>query len=93
MDKNHTQATSISMKRVTTQPVTCRERERLYDEIDYYKRAYKVAQERIDRIKRDRYFQHQRIMDTILMIIISLTSLVVVMFILSSSVHWAEYGW
>ena len=91
MDKNNT--TPISVKRVTTQPVTCRERERLHDEIDYYKRAYRVAQERIDRVKRDRYLQHQRVMDTVLMIIVSLTSLAVVMFILSAAAHWAEYGW
>ncbi len=91
MDKNNT--TPIPAKRITTQPVTCREREKMEFEIEFYKRAYKLSQERIKKLQDANTIRHQKLVDTLLLLIFFAMSSGFLMFMFSVMAHWAEHGW
>ena len=73
-------------------PITCREREHLLNEIDYWQRAYKIAQERRDRDKRDNYHRHMLIIDIAALLTLSTVSVSIFIFIFRATTHWLEFG-
>lgn len=74
-------------------PLTCREREYLLDEIDYWQRAYYVACDRRQKDKRDNKERHQRVADAVLLIAMSITALTMFSYVFMQFVDWMMYGW
>ncbi len=74
-------------------PLTCREREYLLDEIDYWQRAYEIACERRERDHRDSRARHQKIIDFIVLVSFSIIALVMFLTIIMTTVDWMIQGW
>lgn len=74
-------------------PLTCREREYLLDEIDYWQRAYYVACDRRQKDKHDNKERHQRAADIILVISFSFIALSGTLWMFMQFVDWMMYGW
>lgn len=74
-------------------PLTCREREYLLDEIDYWQRAYYVACDRRQKDKRDNKERHQRVADAVLLISVSIITLATCSWMFTQFVDWMLYGW
>ena len=74
-------------------PLTCREREYLLDEIDYWQRAYYVACDRRQKDKRDNKERHQRVADILLVISFSVIALIGTLWMFKEFVDWMMYGW
>lgn len=77
----------------SNKPLTCREREYLLDEIDYWQRAYQVACNRRLRDKQDNKERHQRVADVVLLISMALIAISACYWMFTQFVDWMLYGW
>lgn len=78
---------------IETKHITCYEREKMQFEIDYYKRAYKLSQQRVRKLTDAHMLRRQRIVDYLAMTMCIAVTAGILMLCLAMASHWAEYGW